>query len=143
MNSSDSGSQRHISRTASWKSRPIHQDHRRAQSGGHCPIPVRQGLPHTLEPLLQNLEREPSTMPSSMLMRAAWAAAALGAVLGSSLVRAEGVVLLHGDIYTRRCEAPWVQALALKNGRIEAVGSDAEIGRYRAGSRIIDLKGRT
>lgn len=53
------------------------------------------------------------------------------------------VVLLHGRIDTVDEAAPWVQALAIKNSRILAVGDDAAISRYRGrATRVIDLHGR-
>jgi len=57
---------------------------------------------------------------------------------------ASDTLLIHGHIYTGNGNAPWASAIAVKDGRIEAVGSDAEILRHRdAHAHLIDLKGRT
>jgi hypothetical protein len=51
-------------------------------------------------------------------------------------------VLLHGRIYTLDTKHPWAEALAIRNGKIVAVGSDREIGRLRgASTQVIDAKG--
>jgi predicted amidohydrolase YtcJ len=61
-----------------------------------------------------------------------------------SAARAGDTLLVHGHIYTGNVHQPWAAALSVKNSRIEAVGSDAEILKHRsAGSRLIDLHGRT
>jgi len=52
-------------------------------------------------------------------------------------------VLLHGRIYTLDIKHPWAEALAIRNGKILAVGSDREISRLRGTStKVIDAKGR-
>ncbi len=52
-------------------------------------------------------------------------------------------VLLHAQIYTVDAQHPWAQALAIRNGKILAVGSDREIAHYRgAKTRVIDAKSR-
>jgi hypothetical protein len=52
-------------------------------------------------------------------------------------------VLLHGKVYTENAAQPWAEAVAIKDGRIEAVGSTAEIARYRgAATQVIDAEGR-
>ena len=52
-------------------------------------------------------------------------------------------VLLHGKVYTENAAQPWAEAIAIKDGKIEAVGSAAEIARYRgAATRVIDAEGR-
>jgi hypothetical protein len=53
-------------------------------------------------------------------------------------------MLLNGRIATQDEHRPFVQAIAIKDGRICATGNDAEIVQYRGpGSRTVDLKGRT
>ncbi|MGH9390076.1 MAG: amidohydrolase family protein [Vicinamibacteria bacterium] len=75
------------------------------------------------------------------------------ALLGLSLAACGGpipevlvadTVLVNGNIITVDPEDAIVQAVAIKNGRILAVGTDAEI-RKLAGedTRVIDLAGRT
>jgi hypothetical protein len=68
------------------------------------------------------------------------------------LVRGADLVLLHGKIWTgepsfqpgtRPVPAKFAQAVAIANGRILAVGSDAEIQAYVGrNTKFIDLKGR-
>jgi predicted amidohydrolase YtcJ len=52
-------------------------------------------------------------------------------------------VLIHGHIYTGNPGMPWVTALAVKDARIEAVGSDADILKHRGHAQVIDLHGQT
>jgi len=57
---------------------------------------------------------------------------------------ASDTILLHGHIYTEDPKSPWAEALAITSGRIDAVGSDAEISRYRQSlTKVVDLQGRT
>ncbi len=51
-------------------------------------------------------------------------------------------ILLHGRIYTLDIKHPWAEALAIRDGKILAVGSDREIRRLRgASTQVIDAKG--
>jgi len=53
-------------------------------------------------------------------------------------------VLLHGRIITADAAGSVVQALAISDGKVSAVGSDADITKLAGpNTRIIDLKGRT
>jgi hypothetical protein len=53
-------------------------------------------------------------------------------------------VLLHGRIITADAAGSVVQALAISDGKVSAVGSDADIAKLAGpNTRIIDLKGRT
>jgi hypothetical protein len=57
---------------------------------------------------------------------------------------ASDTLLIHGHIYTGNARAPWASAIAVKDTRIEAVGSDADILQHRGGhARVVDLHGRT
>ncbi|MGA3325116.1 MAG: amidohydrolase [Terriglobia bacterium] len=68
------------------------------------------------------------------------------------LVRGADLVLLHGKIWTGESSSPvgtknagvkFAQAVAIANGRILAVGTDAEIQAYAGrNTKIVDLKGR-
>jgi predicted amidohydrolase YtcJ len=52
-------------------------------------------------------------------------------------------VLVNGKIYTVDAGRHWSQAVAIREGRFVAVGSDAEIRPYiGSGTRVIDLGGR-
>jgi predicted amidohydrolase YtcJ len=56
---------------------------------------------------------------------------------------APDLVLFHGRIYTVDARHPWAQALAIKNGRIVAVGSDAAVLPLKQRTtRGIDLQGQ-
>ncbi|MCU1270226.1 MAG: hypothetical protein JWN74_1520 [Acidobacteriaceae bacterium] len=53
------------------------------------------------------------------------------------------VVLVHARIYTVNAHQPWAEALAIRDGKVLAVGSDREIEHYRgASTSVIDAKGR-
>jgi predicted amidohydrolase YtcJ len=50
-------------------------------------------------------------------------------------------VLIHAEIYTVNKEEPRAQAIAIREGKIVAVGSDEEIAAYQgASTKIIDAK---
>src|SRR5690349_20044493 len=52
-------------------------------------------------------------------------------------------VLLHGDIFTVDSLHPRAQAIAVSDGRIAAVGSDAEVQPWVGPkTRVVDLEGR-
>jgi len=51
-------------------------------------------------------------------------------------------ILVHATIYTVNPRQPWAQALAIRDGRIIAVGSDKDIAAYRGQStEVVDAKG--
>ncbi|MFA5146970.1 MAG: amidohydrolase family protein [Candidatus Omnitrophota bacterium] len=53
------------------------------------------------------------------------------------------LLLLHGRIYTSDPGTPWVEALAVRGGVIQAMGADRQIERYRGPhTGVIDLGGR-
>jgi hypothetical protein len=53
------------------------------------------------------------------------------------------VVVMHARIYTVNAQQPWAEALAIRDGKILAVGSDHEISKYRGTStKAIDANGR-
>jgi predicted amidohydrolase YtcJ len=73
---------------------------------------------------------------------------ALLAVAGLSLACADtnsaDLVLRNGNIVTVDDDNPSAQAIAVRDGRIVAVGSDADIDEYvGAGTEVIDLEGKT
>lgn len=56
---------------------------------------------------------------------------------------AADLLLLHGSIYTVDKAHPWVQAVAVRAGKIEFAGSDAAAERYRGPTtQVVDLKGQ-
>lgn len=86
-------------------------------------------------------------MTLAMLRRAA-AASIAALALATAPVAAQGggpadLVLRHGKVATVDDRVPVAQAVAIKGGRILAVGSDAEIDRLVGpATRVIDLNGR-
>jgi len=53
------------------------------------------------------------------------------------------VVLIHARIYTVNVRQPWAEALAIRDGKILAVGTDSEIDHYRgASTKVIEGKGQ-
>jgi predicted amidohydrolase YtcJ len=73
-----------------------------------------------------------------------WASLSLWiGLVGVSAAAETDTVLIHGHIYTGNPAAPWASALAIHAGRIEAVGSDAEVQRRLTQAHRVDLKGRT
>jgi predicted amidohydrolase YtcJ len=65
-------------------------------------------------------------------------------LLSGSLLFGSDTILVHGHIYTGNPKAPWAQALAITDARIDAVGTDEEIlARRTAKTELIDLQGRT
>ena len=65
----------------------------------------------------------------------------------SSSVYAEfdqSIILVNGKIYTVNEEQPLVEAISIKRGKIDEIGSNEKIlKKARAGTQVIDLKGRT
>jgi predicted amidohydrolase YtcJ len=52
-------------------------------------------------------------------------------------------VLVNAHIYTVNPKQPWAQALAIRDGKLLAIGTDRTIARYRGKStKVIDAKGR-
>lgn len=50
-------------------------------------------------------------------------------------------VILHGKIYTVNLHQPWAEAVAIRDGKIIAVGSDKTIAAYQgASTKVIDAK---
>jgi predicted amidohydrolase YtcJ len=50
-------------------------------------------------------------------------------------------VLIHAKIYTVDSKEPWAQAMAVREGKIIAVGSDKDIDAYRGpATKVIDVK---
>ena len=72
----------------------------------------------------------------------------LATVLGSPVTAQQhggfaDTVIMHGRIYTVNPRKPWAEAVAIRDGKIIAVGSDKVIAGYQgASTKIIDGKGR-
>jgi predicted amidohydrolase YtcJ len=57
---------------------------------------------------------------------------------------ASDTILINGHVYTGDPRAPWASSIAIKDGRIEALGSDGDFLKNRGGrARIMDLHGQT
>ena len=68
----------------------------------------------------------------------------IAAAAAASPLLASDTILIHGKIYTGTDKTPWVEGLAITNGRIETAGADTEVLKHKSsGTRIIDLNGRT
>ncbi|MBJ7498311.1 MAG: amidohydrolase [Sphingopyxis sp.] len=53
------------------------------------------------------------------------------------------LILINARVYTVESGQPWAEAVAVKDGKIAAVGSSAAIGKLRgAATKTVDLKGR-
>ena len=56
---------------------------------------------------------------------------------------AASTLVVHAKIYTVNAQQPWADALAIRDGKIVAVGTEKEIDAYRGpGTAVIDAKGR-
>ncbi len=70
--------------------------------------------------------------------------AALLTLAVAVVAEASDVVLVNGHVYTANAAAKWAQAIAITGSRIDAVGSNDEIMRYKeANTRVVDLRERT
>jgi predicted amidohydrolase YtcJ len=66
-----------------------------------------------------------------------------GVSSGEAKSPAADVILIHAKIYTVNARQPWAQALAIRDGKILAVGTDGDITQYRGPStKVIDGNGR-
>ena len=53
------------------------------------------------------------------------------------------ILIIHAKIYTLDPAKPWADSMAIRKGRIEAVGKELEVGRHRGiGTRLIDAGGK-
>jgi predicted amidohydrolase YtcJ len=52
------------------------------------------------------------------------------------------LIVVHGRVYTVNAKHPWARAVAVRSGKIVAVGDDAEIDKLRSpGTKVIDAAG--
>jgi predicted amidohydrolase YtcJ len=57
----------------------------------------------------------------------------------SARIAPADILIVHAKIYTVDEKKPWAQSLAIRNGKIVAVGSDAQVERFRGiGTKVID-----
>ena len=53
------------------------------------------------------------------------------------------ILIVHAKVYTLDPQKPWAQAVAIRDGKIQAVGRDEEVERYRGiGTKRIDAGGK-
>ena len=71
--------------------------------------------------------------------------------VGPTLLRAQrsariapaDILIVHAKIYTVDEKQPWAQSLAIRKGKIVAVGSDEQVARYRGiGTTVVDAGGK-
>jgi predicted amidohydrolase YtcJ len=83
-------------------------------------------------------------MPMIQSRRHAGVSALLLALGLQGSANASDLLLVHGRVYTPDPVTPWAEAIAIKDARIEAIGTDAEIlTRRSAHTRVVDLHGQT
>jgi predicted amidohydrolase YtcJ len=70
-------------------------------------------------------------------------AASVSSAQKSARIAPADILIVHGKIYTVVQKKPWAQSLAIRNGKIVAVGSDEQVARFRGiGTRMIDAGGK-
>lgn len=76
--------------------------------------------------------------------------ALLLAICAASIASAQGrivepadIIVVHGRVYTENPQQPWAQAVAIRKGKIVAVGDDPVIERMRGmGTKVINAGGK-
>ncbi|HEV2697896.1 MAG TPA: amidohydrolase family protein [Terriglobales bacterium] len=83
---------------------------------------------------------------SEWMLKRFWIAVAFclcSGALGQSSPQAADAILTHGRVYTVDAKHPWAEAVAIRNGKILAIGSANDVAKYRGRStKILDAKGR-
>ena len=61
----------------------------------------------------------------------------------SASVPPADILIVHAKVYTLDPQKPWAQAIAIRHGKIQAVGRDEEVERYRGiATKLIDAGGK-
>ena len=61
----------------------------------------------------------------------------------SARVAPAEILIVHAKVYTLDPQKPWAQAIAIRDGKVQAVGSDEEVERFRGiGTKRIDAGGK-
>ena len=61
----------------------------------------------------------------------------------SARVAPADIIIVHAKIYTVDAKKPWAESLAIRNGKIVAVGTNEQVGRMRGiGTKMIDAGGK-
>ena len=80
------------------------------------------------------------------LLRVAFAVMAItspGAAQQSARIAPADILILHAKVYTLNPQMPWAQAVAIRHGKIAAVGTDEVVEKMRGiGTRLIDAGGK-
>src|SRR6266446_6024340 len=59
------------------------------------------------------------------------------------IVEPADIIVVHGHVYTANPKQPWAQAVAIRHGKISAVGDEPEIQRRRGmGTKVINAGGK-
>ena len=67
----------------------------------------------------------------------------LGGCRSETLVPPADVVFTNGHVFTSNATQPWVEAVAIRDGKIVDVGTSKNLAKYRGvGTQMIDLGGR-
>ena len=57
----------------------------------------------------------------------------------SARVAPADILIVHGKIWTVNAKKPWAQSVAIRKGKIVAIGSDETVERFRGiGTKVID-----
>jgi predicted amidohydrolase YtcJ len=82
-------------------------------------------------------------IPCLLLAGAAVVIASAGSRGKSANVPTADTIIVRGKVYTMNARQPWAQAVAIREGKIIAVGDDAEIQKLRyGGTEVIDAGGK-
>ena len=61
----------------------------------------------------------------------------------SARVAPADILIVHGKIWTVNAKKPWAQSVAIRKGKIVAIGSDETVERFRGiGTKVIDAGGK-
>ena len=66
-----------------------------------------------------------------------------GSAQQSARVAPADIIISRAKVYTLNPETPWAQAIAIRHGKIVAIGSEEVVGKMRGiGTRVIDAGGK-
>lgn len=61
----------------------------------------------------------------------------------SARIAPADILIVHAKVYTLDQQKPWAESVAIRKGKIVAVGTNEEVGRYRGiGTKMIDAGGK-
>jgi len=79
---------------------------------------------------------------AAVLMLTIVTASAASPVLAESQAGAADIILMHAKVYTVNQAQPWAEAVAIKDGKIAAVGKTSEVLKLQGpDTKVIDAKG--